>query len=208
MHTKQRNRLLHVARRLKVRASCENNGKMQIDCDNRATLNAYGKDAAKLAKAKACCKDGDKEEDIKAQAAAAAEEVETIDLSNVLKGPKLEMLAKLHGSWSDVYVNEAASITRASNRDKYEGKDGIKHTSKALRGPSAAPLLHVKRDRWCKGQVEGSITTSPMEIDSIVRRAWTHIYAGNSSDRKHTVSMFMNKYEKIFLKMSKQKLNQ
>jgi hypothetical protein len=49
-----------------------------------------------------------------------------------------------------------------------------------VRGKSSPPLLFAARDQLGPlGQAKGTVTTDPMEIDSIARRVWACIYEGN-----------------------------
>ena len=57
---------------------------------------------------------------------------------------------------------------------------GIAVMSCALTSKPSRPLLHAKRDRvGPAGQAVGTITTNPVEVDSIAIRAWQAIYHGN-----------------------------
>ena len=48
------------------------------------------------------------------------------------------------------------------------------------------------------GQKIGTITTDPVEVDSIAIRAWRAIYNGNSQDLKEAVKFFKEKYIKFW----------
>lgn len=81
-------------------------------------------------------------------------------------------------------------------------KSGVKNMSKMLNSEPAKPLRLARRDRsGPNGEAIGTITTNPMEIDSIARRAWTAVYNGNFTDLAAAAEQFMGKYSKLIFSM-------
>ena len=74
---------------------------------------------------------------------------------------------------------------------------GVKSIGKKIDAQAAPPLEFVKRDGYCTdGGAEGSVTTSPQQIDGVVTRAWRKIYQGNVANAASTVANFIKKFWK------------
>ena len=83
------------------------------------------------------------------------------------------------------------AMTKHTRTKMEDNKKGIQVMSCALNATPPRPLMHARRDRegLC-GQKIGTITTDPVEVDSIATRAWRAIYHGNQTDLVGAVADF------------------
>jgi hypothetical protein len=80
---------------------------------------------------------------------------------------------------------------------KRKGDKGHKATWRILNNASAPPLYQAKRTKvGPKGQPVGSISTNPMEVDSIVTEILQKVCDGNATDHDKLVNDFAAKYDK------------
>lgn len=121
--------------------------------------------------------------------------VNTWDPQNIIHAPMLERVAGKHIEMRNK-LNELASTATAKQQrdDNMNRKTGLKARCRKVKGPIAAALLYVKRDKQGpQGQPKGQFTTNPTEIDGVAKRAWKKIYAGYSHNIEKTVDDFMKK---------------
>ena len=58
-----------------------------------------------------------------------------------------------------------------------------------------APLMALMRpEKGPRGQPKGSVTTSPAEIDAIIRKTYGKIYAGNVTNQEEKTEQYLEKY--------------
>lgn len=81
-----------------------------------------------------------------------------------------------------------------------KGGRSIRQIVKRIDKDYAQPIMYLQRDKvGPQGQAVGTITTSPKEIDAIVRRAWDAIYQGSKADNDKAAGSFMAKYsQRVF----------
>ena len=117
------------------------------------------------------------------------EQTSNANLSNVIQSATLERMAAKHVVMrSRLNAKVAAERSRLQREENDDAKKGLKAMSRRVDGPSATPLLYVKRDEHCGPDHKvGSFTTNPDEIDAVVRRAWKSIYDGSTNDAKGIV---------------------
>lgn len=66
-------------------------------------------------------------------------------------------------------------------------------------------MAAVKRPKTgVKGQLKGTVATSPKEIDGIIRKAYGENYKGNARDQQTKTVGYMTKYNKFIYKATRQ----
>ena len=77
------------------------------------------------------------------------------------------------------------------------------HMNSKLKSKQARPLMAAVRPcRGEHGQLKGSVTTDPIEVDQIATKAWTSIYNGAGGDGSTRAKEFCTKYRQYIYEQS------
>ena len=129
--------------------------------------------------------------------------IKACDLRAIIQTTTLERVAAKHFEMrGKLQAKTEAEMMKQQREENDDAKKGLKAMSRKVNGPTAAPLLFVKRDEhYNPDQKIGSFTTNPDEIDGVVRRAWQKIYNGNTDDAEKVVNDFMEDIKDIFFRL-------
>ena len=92
---------------------------------------------------------------------------------------------------------QALSEHRAAKQKVYADKQkGQWSVCKDMGAKRASPLVAVRRpEKGPKGQRKLSVATQPAEIDSILRKAYGNIYAGNAANKDKLCKQIQGRYQ-------------
>ena len=117
---------------------------------------------------------------------------------------KIWPLTALLKLWQKDYAKRiglSKILDREANRTKVKNDKSFSRAFQLLRRPQAPPLQFMTRDvAGPMGQPAGTTATNPLEVDSIIRRAYDHIYKGNVTDLKEHAKDFVSKYSYALFK--------
>ena len=121
-----------------------------------------------------------------------------LDLGQPNDKTQLWPLTALLKLWQKEYAQRIGLSKKLDNeatRTKVRNDKSFSKAFQLLRKPQAPPLQFMTRDiEGPMGQPPGSTATNPLEIDSIIRRAYDKIYKGNVKDLKAHAKDFISKY--------------
>ena len=118
--------------------------------------------------------------------------------TNIMMVPALKRAATKYHEEAAKHKEKAEKEHHAAKRKLYAAKAGGQWAiCRDMSSRMAAPLIAVKRtEKGPTGQPAGTVTTSPKEIDGIIRQAYGKIYKGNTDDVHGKTDLYMRKYEK------------
>lgn len=170
--TRQAARLLHMHHRgKKVHSN-------RLDDEAKTRLQLQMTEAWDAARAEAGkCHWNSTDEAIDAEELRRFEEIE----QKVRDSPRAWSIVTRTRVWyrkrqEDLQSQLKSRMAKESKMQMESKKTGRRKMCRAVNGPVARPLMHLRRDRDTPdGQKRGVITTDPGQIDQIARRAWQRI---------------------------------
>ena len=174
-HATQANRLINIARRLKIIPSMADAIKKDANVkNNEETLRAYLKEAAILMRpSKDAEKQKDKVEERKDGGEMLMKDILTLDLNNSIHAAKCLRVADKHKVIAAKWRSQAqAEDRRMAKEENADPKKGIKRMAKQISTHSANSLRYVARDaKAAEGKKAGALTANPKIIDGVITRA-------------------------------------
>ena len=115
---------------------------------------------------------------------------------NTMQIPMLKRQAERYHQKHDTMRRKAIAEDEAVKQQIIRAKGGGQwKLSKALDEKDANPLTALTRmERGPKGQPKGTVTTSPQEIDGIIRKVYGKIYKGNVSNHEENAKEYFRQY--------------
>ena len=110
--------------------------------------------------------------------------------------PMLKRQAEKYHQKHDTMRRKAIAEDEAVKQKTFRAKGGGQwRLSKAMDDREANPLTALTRlEKGPKGQPKGTITTSPKEIDEIIRKVYGKIYKGNVKDHEENAKEYFRQY--------------
>ena len=127
----------------------------------------------------------------------------TCDPNSSIHSAKVRRLGEKHIEKAKSYAAKAKAEVRKRKQDDNDCKiKGIKHISKAIGEQQGKPLTCVYRDRDTSGGGrKGEMTSNPVEVDAIVKRAWQAIYEGVGGCIATAIDKFLETYSSLIIKL-------
>ena len=188
-HSKNASRLLTISRRANEWIS-----RLKVLASERAgaTSKALQYLALNLDAQKSILKDINREDPIEAT---------FLDISNLQQPSDFKVLALLYKFQKAIHSKYLTEVRVAKKNFKKEDNDNLlrdpfhRRAFKIIRGFSNSALSFLMRSACGpNGEVVGSFTTNPTEIDDTIRRDYNPIYHGNVEDLDAHASSFVSRF--------------
>ena len=117
-------------------------------------------------------------------------------MSNVIHAAKIARLGEAHKQKAQAYLGKVKGEIAKDSRERNTGsRYGGKHLSAAISEQKGKPMTNICRDRDTDdGGKKGQTTNNPVDVDSIVRRAWQAIHEGAEGCIETAVDQILDKY--------------
>ena len=119
-----------------------------------------------------------------------------------LRIPTFTKQAKRYHDEYAKLIKKARNGSAKAKQKTYEEKGrGPWRLARDMSSNFAAPMTAVRRcERGPNGEAKGTVATQPREVDSIVRKIYGKIYAGNSNNQAKLAKDYMREYDRYIYK--------